>query len=214
MFFCLRVDLDYVPWDTPDAQEFGHGEPATVLRMLEMARFTGYKYHFFASLRVLRAFPSMADAVLNDGHALDWLCKHAEDEDRFEEAVRLLESVGNTPRGFAYKGAWPSAETTFDGMDRLSFLCADPGPHPAGLRFFPVETRIARESFRSGMTGRSWTDAVKTQVRDAASRNRGAIVVVRPQVLAKFDPYLSLTREILDLSMAVGLEPMSLRDLM
>ena len=31
MYFCLRIDLDYVPWDTPDATEFGHGEPAVFL---------------------------------------------------------------------------------------------------------------------------------------------------------------------------------------
>ena len=30
MFLTLRIDLDYVPWDTPDAAEFGHGEPATL----------------------------------------------------------------------------------------------------------------------------------------------------------------------------------------
>ncbi len=78
MYFCLRIDLDYVPWDTPDAKDFGHGEPAMLLRILEMARHTGLKFHFFASNRVLRAFPANADAVLNDGHDLDWFCKHPE----------------------------------------------------------------------------------------------------------------------------------------
>ena len=58
--------MDYVPWDTPDATEFGHGEPAMVLRLLDMARQRGFKYHFFASNRTLRAFPSSAEAVLND----------------------------------------------------------------------------------------------------------------------------------------------------
>ena len=55
MFLCLRVDLDYVPWDSPDATEFGHGEPAVLLKLLELGRFTGYKFHFFASNLECRA---------------------------------------------------------------------------------------------------------------------------------------------------------------
>ena len=35
MFLTLRIDLDYVPWDSPDAHEFGHGEPAAFLNMKE-----------------------------------------------------------------------------------------------------------------------------------------------------------------------------------
>src|SRR5579885_2376669 len=104
MFFCLRIDLDYVPWDTPDAAEFGHGEPAEVLRILDLGRSTGYRFQFFISNRTLRAFPAVAEAVLNDGHDLDWYCKHLEDEDaRWPQAAELFESVGHAAKGLAIR---------------------------------------------------------------------------------------------------------------
>src|ERR1044071_3019622 len=108
MFFCLRVDLDYVPWDTPDATEFGHGEAAAFLRLLDLARSSGYRFHFFASERVLRAFPSEAEAVLNEGHDLDWFCKHPESPERKDEAIKLLAEIGHKPVGLAIKGSWPA----------------------------------------------------------------------------------------------------------
>src|SRR5436189_6418729 len=118
MYFCLRIDLDYVPWDTPDAVEFGHGEPAAFLRLLDLARGSGYRFHFFASERVLRAFPASAEAVLNEGHDLDWFCKHPEDPARKEEALRLLAEMGHKPLGLAIKGNWPavSAPGLLDGL--------------------------------------------------------------------------------------------------
>lgn len=213
MFLALRIDLDYVPWDTPDAAEFGHGEPATLLRILELARYTGYKFHFFASNRVLRAFPSNADAVLNDGHDLDWLCKHPEAaEQRFVEALSLFAPIGHTPIGLSVKGSWPADTPLFPSGEGLKFLTANPGPVPPGLRFFPVDTRSAREAMRSGLTARAWTDLTKTQVREAASRRLPSILSVRPQVLAKFDPRLNHLKEILDLATALELPVQTLRD--
>lgn len=213
MFFCLRVDLDYVPWDTPDAAEFGHGEPASFLRLLELARQTGFRFQFFGSNRVLRAFPSTAEAVLNDGHDLDWLCKHPSQASvRFAEALELFNHVDHSPTGLCVKSSWPGEVPTFLGIDSLQFLSARPGPAPTGLHLFPVETRSVREATRAGLTARTWADAVKTQVRDAASRNVDVTLTVRPQVLAKTDPRLSHLREILDMAQAVGLEVKSLRD--
>jgi len=213
MFLALRIDLDYVPWDTPDAAEFGHGEPATLLRILELARHTGLKFQFFASNRVLRAFPSNADAVLNDGHDLDWLCKHPEAaEQRYAEALNLFAPIGHTPIGFSVKGSWPADTPLFPGGEELKFLTANPGPTPAGLRFFPVDTRSTREAMRSGLTARTWTDLTKAQVREAASRRLPSILSVRPQVLAKFDPKLNHLKEILDLATALELPIQTLRD--
>lgn len=213
MFLCLRIDLDYVPWDTPDAAEFGHGEPAVLLRVLELARHTGYKFQFFASNRVLRAFPANAEAVLNDGHDLDWFCKHPEAaNDRYSEARALFSMIGHVPLGFSVRGSWPSSETTFDGIQEMRFISAHPGPHPKHLEFFPVETRSARDAVRSGVTARGWTDATKAQLRDAASRNLGTTLVVRPQVMARFDTKLTHLREILALAGALDMPIQTLRD--
>src|SRR5580704_15703809 len=127
MYFCLRIDLDYVPWDTPDAKEFGHGEPAMLLRILELARHTGLKFHFFASNRVLRAFPANADAVLNDGHDLDWFCKHPEAPGaRFQDAKAEFTSLGHEPAGFALRAAWPVTVKTFAGIEQMKFVSGPP----------------------------------------------------------------------------------------
>jgi len=213
MFLTLRIDLDYVPWDTPDAAEFGHGEPAALLRILDLARHTGYKLQFFASNRVLRAFPANAEAVLNDGHDLDWFCKHPEDaSDRFKEAVNLFATIGHTPMGLSVRGSWPSAETVFDGIKTLKFISAAPGPVPPGIKLFPVESRAVREATRAGLSVRAWTDVSKTQLRDAASRNVGLTVVARPQVLARVDPKLVHLKEILDFATALDVPIQTLRD--
>jgi hypothetical protein len=213
MFLCLRVDLDYVPWDTPDAQEFGHGEPAVLLRMLDLARHHGYKYHFFASNRAMRAFPSNTESVLNEGHDLDWLCKHPENPaKRFEDAVALFALLGHESRGMAIRGPWPATSPTFEGIESFQFLSAHAGFCPPGLKLFPIEVKSLRDGVRAGMTVRAWSEAAKTHIRDAASRNRGATIVVRPQVLSRFDPKLTVLKEIVDIAVVAGLRLMTLRE--
>ncbi len=215
MFFCLRVDLDYVPWDTPDATEFGHGEPAAFLRLLDLARHSGYRFHFFVSSRVLRAFPATAEAVLNDGHDLDWLCKHpTQAGTRFAEVKELFSGIGHQPHGFCVKGTWPAEVQTFEGVESLKFLSARPGSAPKGVKLFPVEARSVREATRAGLTARTWSDSVKVHLRESASRNHDVTLTVRPQVLAKADPRLTQVQEILDLADAVGLQVKTLRDVM
>lgn len=229
----MRIDLDYVPWDTPDAEAFGHGEPAMLLRLLEMARASGLRFQFFASNRVLRAFPASPEAVLSDGHDLDWFCKHpSEPGARLDEALRLFREIGHQPIGLALRGAWPA-----DGQVDLSgfrFISCAPGPVPGatlssgsgeggpdlplpppsergGLIHFPVETRGTRDAMRSGLSARAWTDATKTLIREHASRRLSVTVVVRPQVLAKYDPRLGHVREILEIAGAAGMEIKTLR---
>ncbi len=215
MYFCLRIDLDYVPWDTPDAKEFGHGEPAMLLRILELARHAGFKFHFFASNRVLRAFPANADAVLNDGHDLDWICKHPEAPGaRFGDAKAEFATLGHEPVGFALRTVWPAGVASFEGIEQMKFVSGPPGPVPSGLRLFPVEGKSVREIARTGISSRTWVEATKSQVRDAASRNIGLTLPVRPQVLARLDPRLTHLRELLDLSTAVGMPVRTLRDVL
>lgn len=208
-FLCLRIDLDYVPWDTPDGNEFGHGEPALFLKLLDLARLSGDRLHFFISSRVLRAFPSTAEAVLNEGHDLDWFSKHPEEPDaRYPEAAELFQSIGHTPLGMALRGYWPE-----DGMvpHGMQFVSAQGTKGPPRLHFFPVETKSDREAVRAGTSARMWTDSIKAGLRETASRNRAITVCVRPQVLAKFDPKLTHVKEILDLARAVELPVRTLR---
>lgn len=212
MPLCLRVDLDYVPWDSPDAQEFGHGEPAAFLRLLDLARASGYRFHFFASSRVLRAFSSAAEAVLDEGHDLDWLCKHPREPARMEEALARFGEIGHVPVGLAVKGAWPP-DGAMAMLSRFRFLSAGPGPAPPGPVHFPVETRPAREAHRLGTNLRAWAETLKDQIRDAASRDLDLTAVVRPQVLARLDPHLAHLREALALAEAVGMEIRTLREL-
>lgn len=214
MFLCVRIDLDYVPWDTPDAEDFGHGEPAMLLRMLEWARADGLKFHFFASNRALRAFPAEADAVLNEGHDLDWLCKHPEKfEERFDEAHRLLDRLGHQILGMACRTAWDPAHVLPDGHE-MHFLSAPPGPNPVGVRLFAVETRPQREAIRSGQSVRVWADGVKEHSLQAASAKRAVTVVLRPQALAKTDPKLAHARAVLECARESGLAIRTLRDAM
>lgn len=207
-FLCLRIDLDYVPWDTPDAAEFGHGEPAMFLKLLDLARNSGYRFQFFVSNRVLRAFPATAEAVLNEGHDLDWFAKHPEEPDRYREAMELFDAVGHKPVGLCTRVAWPEGIAAPDG---ISFLSSPPGHVPSGLKHFAVDTKADRDALRAGVSARAWGDAIKAQLRDMASRNRSLTVCVRPQVLAKYDLRLTQIKEILDLSRAVGLPLRTLR---
>lgn len=205
--------MDYVPWDTPDAQDFGHGEPATFLRLLELSRAIGHRFHFFASNRVLRAFGSAAEAILNEGHDLDWFCKHPEAGlERRKQSEDLFRQIGHTAKGLAVKGAWP--EDAEDGLAfGLRFLSASGGTPPLGVKLFQVDTKTTREAVRAGTSLRAWSDSIKAQVREHASRNVGLTVVVRPQVLAKHDPRLQHVREIIELAEAVGLEIKTLRQM-
>lgn len=214
VYLCIRVDLDYVPWDSPDAGQYGHGEPAMLLRMLDLARYSGVKYHFFVSNRVLRAFPASVEAVLNDGHDLDWFCKHPEHPyDRLAEAQELLRGLGHTLAGCCIRGMW-SGEYPTDWLSVMKFVSSVPGATIPKVKHFPVETRADRDAIGGGSTLKSWADTLKGQVRDAASRRRGMTLVVRPQVLASWDPRLSAFREIVELAQAVGLPNRTYRELL
>ena len=209
MYFCLRVDLDYVPWDSPDATEFGHGEPAAILRLLELAKDRQVLFQFFASSRVLRAFPAVPIALVAERHALDWLCKHPEDPERFALANSLFEEAGIKLLGFAVKGAWPT-DLASPSAD-LEFLSAFSGPVPAGTHLFPVNVKGDRDAIRYEWSVRKWTDETKSALRTAGSKNQSLTLPIRPQVLAKFDPKLHHTREIIDFAIALGFNITTLR---
>lgn len=214
MYLCLRVDLDYVPWDTPDAQEFGHGEPAMTLRLLELARQLGLKLHFFASERVLRAFPTASDAILNDGHHLDWLNKHPEDfTRRMAIAEQALQHLGVDLQGFALRQPWPADVSPDVIPSNIKFVSGPSEMQLPGVRFFPVETRAERDALRAGQNMKAWTETVKLNLRESETVRKGVTFVVRPQVLAKIDPRLSAIREIMEFALSLGFPQRTLREL-
>ena len=202
--FCLRVDLDYVPWDTPDADRFGHGEPAMLLRLLQSARGNGTRLHFFASERALRAFPTGIDAVLDDGHDLDYLAKHPDETARAEEAVRLLRASGHEIRGWAVRDPWPRGQAAPEGVRFFSGPadCDPPGP------LFPVRGRTLHEAARAGSGLRAWLDATLPEASE-----QGGTLVLSPQVLARVDPRLVGFEEIVRTMRRLGAVPRTLREL-
>jgi len=175
---------------------------------LDLARATGSRFQFFVSNRVLRAFPATAEAVLNEGHDLDWFCKHPENAERYDNARKLFDRIGHQPMGLCVRGAWPD-RTEFPRD--LTFLSASAGNAPEGIKLFLVETRSDRDAVRAGTTAHAWTESLKTQIRDAATRNRAVTICVRPQVLAKFDPRLVHLKELLELARAIEMPVISLR---
>lgn len=179
-----RFDLDYAPWDTPDAERWGHGEPAMVLRLLDVARRYGLKFHFFASNRVLRAFPSLGETVLNEGHDLDWLLKHPE---RVNESRDLFNDLGHIAQGFATRVSLQSA------VEAMRFGTGAGAPAP-GVHWFTPAIPELREHVESGGSVRRWGELAKDLLSSDASE---VILPIRPQVLAKVDPRLEMISPLL-----------------
>ena len=203
-FLCVRVDLDYVPWDTPDADRFGHGEPAMLIRLLEWARRTGLRLHFFASERTLRAFPTEADAVLNDGHDLDYLAKHPADSARIEEADRLFAKAGHVVRGWAVREVWPPGLPVPSGLE---FVSGPPGGE-APVRTFPADGKSLHDAIRAGDSLRTWLDGIVS----SSTRTEGTTAVLSPQVLARVDPRLTGLSELLAQAREKGVPVRTLRE--
>ena len=174
-----------------------------LLRLLELARRTGVRLHFFASERTLRAFPTEADAVLNDGHDLDYLAKHPEDPSRWKEAHRLFQIAGHEVRGWAVREPWDERWTIPPGIDLLS---GPEGGDPP-LRRFPVTGRTLHEAVRAGIGFRSWIEDLWPELERV-----GGTVVFSPQVLARVDPKLTLLEEALRRAGSVGLPIRTLRE--
>ena len=209
--FCLRVDLDYVPWDSLDAEEFGHGEPAVFLRLLELARVHGLQFHFFVSNRVLSAFPAVPEAILNEGHDLDWLCKHPSDlsgqEARQDMALKLFNQIGHQPIGLATESPWPvrkEFEAAFYSGPAADFSESVP-------KFLcnPVELELASRE-RGGFA--MWCQSTLNQNQDVAE-NQVVTICVRPQILAKVDAHLSATLGVIQGMVKQGRKLTTLRKL-
>jgi hypothetical protein len=199
MNFCLRVDLDYVPWDTEAAEEYGHSEPAIFMRLLELAKVHGYKFHFFASTRVLRAFPATAEAVLNEGHDLDWLISPNQELD----SSLGFQEIGHTPMGAAIN----TTEQLMIALPEIEikFLCHDSkqGHLGTGIKEFHVKAAPLEDATKGAEGYKQW---LKNLVQE---QTETVIMPIRPQILGKIDPKLKQLEAVL-LKMPV---PKTLREL-
>ncbi len=193
MFFSIRWDLDYVPWDSPDALEFGHGEPAMLLKILELARQRGDRFQFVASNRVLRAFPAIGDAILDEGHDLDWLCKHPEDLDsRWKVARDLFLGLGKMPEGMAFKSR-PEVVPAIDNTFRWTS-----GGAAVNCVELPLEVPTARDCVRSGKSFKAWAQTVLDGLQQDPEHKDVLSIALHPQMLARHDSQLATIRNLLD----------------
>ncbi len=203
MFFCIRWDLDYVPWDTPDALEYGHGEPAMLIRILDFARQRGLRFQFCASNRVLRAFSALGDAILDQGHDLDWYCKHAEEPDmRWPVAEELFSRLGKLPEGIAFRSP-PPPGSQLEAAFRWSIEGQLLGVQEIQLKGFSVH-----DSLRSGIGYRKCLEEVSSHL---CMGTEPCLLVIRPQDLNKVDPRLNGIDQILRLCEELGIPDLTLR---
>lgn len=169
---CLRFDLDYVPWDSVNAEKYGHGEPAMILKLLDFARQSGFKFHFFISNRALRTFPTTADAILGEGHDLDWLTS---DLQTLEEAKILFSLAGHDIQGLATASPLKVGES----LDDIHFLTGPEGAHESNVPYFPaIDFEELSLMFRA-------------ERERLSAEGHVAVVTNRPQEMAKLDPSLS-----------------------
>jgi len=162
---CFRLDLDSTPWD----RSSGYGvEQARLVALFDFARQTGVKFHVFASTRALRASPGLVDAVLGDGHDLDWLCVDPVDlGGQHDEASSLIHGTGHEWRGAGLVVPWTGALPA-----RLRFVSA---PDSNGLYLLPLETRRF-----------SLTDSTVDEVQDAV---QAALTSHRPIRTLRDEPF-------------------------
>jgi hypothetical protein len=205
MFLCLRIDLDYVPWDTRLADEFGHGEPAMILRLLDFARSSGLKFHFFISTRALRAFPTATDAVLGEGHDLDWLCTDPTLRG-LDQAGAEFRLSGHKPVGFGLEREWPQMPTP-DWVTQFQFASCLAGSCPEPIQCFPVSLSALR-----GETSNAWVGRARRLIAETQKSHGHATVCVSPSALGRFDPTLAALREISEFATSAGVPIRTLRE--
>lgn len=185
-FACIRADLDYVPWDTVAAEEWGHGEPAMLLRLLSFGRERGLRVHFFSSTRSTRAFPAAIEAILDEGHDLDWLCRVATPTEVEIEASRaLFKRHSHAIRGSGFSVSGPISAAGFE------FVSAGAELENAGPRHFPQLAPTAINAAQSGQSARAWRESVIEHAQQCSDQANGFTLAIRPQVLSRFDPTLS-----------------------
>lgn len=195
-FACLRADLDYVPWDTVAAEDWGHGEPALILRLLSFARERGIRFHFFASTRVARAFPATLESILDEGHDLDWLSLATKSwEAEFSAATTVFRKHSHALRGAAVQGP------TTDPITGTEFVSGPNETNAGNAYHFVLHSPTDLHAIQNGQSPSLW----KEMVLESAARGPELTVAVRPQVLARFDPQLKHLNALVQGILALGL---------
>ncbi len=160
-----------------------------VLRLLDAARAEGWVIHFFASLRSLRSGQAAVEAVLNDGHALGFLCRDpaslVASFEEFEEALmpmgHVVDSAGlRSLDGLSYRP---------EGLSMASVL-GSAKDAPDWIR--PAGTTADQEAYEAGYDGFSWSAQVLAEMNSLVD----ATICVRPLVLMQLDPHLDQLRQL------------------
>lgn len=196
----LRFDLDYTPWNESVVERFGHGEPAMVQRLADLARAEGLKFHFFASEASILALPSITELVLNEGHHVDGLVARASAAATAEALLRL---------GSAVQGMAASQGVYLDPKQLPSttrFTSSD--VEVAGYEWFQPSMPSLGKHISGGNPPASWFDVGKRQL----SLPEPVLLVIEPAVLAKVDPTLTLLSELVSTADRLNRKLMTLRD--
>ena len=147
---------------------------------------------FFISSRVLRAFPATADAILGEGHDLDWLSHLPADANEFAEARHLIALVGHNFFGLAMTQPWPEA-SNLECLASMKFATGPILPASQGqITFFPETGRFDKDD-----------SSERIRIEMLGEESDTNVFVARPQVLARKDPQLKVLRQLLNSSLKI-----------
>ena len=94
MRLILQVEVEYLPWHDWPSHGGHHHALTMVSRLCELARRTGFVYHFVVRAKTRRAVPTLPPLILSEGHALDvW----EREPEAWQEGKQLLAKVGHLP---------------------------------------------------------------------------------------------------------------------
>lgn len=175
-----------------------------VLRLLDFARTSGLKFHFFASARVLRAFPTAADAILGEGHDLDWLCTDASLRG-YEAGLEEFRLIGHKPVGVALESPGP------EWLGNFQFASCSSCVSPGGVLCFPTSSPSDVEAVRSAAGLRAWSESAKSRLERAQGEG-GLTLVLHPALQARCDAKLQHVRDICAFAASVRAPVKTLRD--
>ncbi len=209
MYLCVRVDLDYVPWQSCGPGELPHSEPAMFIRLLDVVRKLGPRLHFFATEQVIRAFPSLIVALLQEGHDLDWLCLDpSKAEEGFEAARKLSFATDYELRGVAYRDQWPS-DASLPAEAKFLSAKTDPGAHRT--KFFPLTVAVDSDLVKASGTISVLDEDLRTLLRDHASRRMPATFAIQLPAIAMVDRQLMSFQRLINFAESIEMPIRTLR---
>ena len=189
----VRVDLEATPWPTEENRTLGHGEAAMLVRLLDLARHRGLKYHFFVTTEVMSLFPAAVESVLGDLHDLDWLGDGS--VEGWGEAQKSARRFQHVFEGYALR-AGDSAVAV------AGFVCG------AGGDF---EVNLTEQEAFFGDKPSAWVRQVLKGLEGI--ENGHAVWRIRPQVLGHTDSSLTKVAQVLGAAKEMGFSNRTLREI-